>query len=330
MEKNRILPKTKIEAIRFNRYRGHKWDWIWIDYWPERLAEAIIKGKLGDKTILGLWVFLMGNGMHQMDIRRLIDKETNGNIHLMNKVKYLEKNLFEKKFDFGTYWDVNLQKKIRMVDSVVPPRVEPKKVVYRYIKPKFVYEGANAVVTDRFRQEDLADVFELISDGEEWLNDEPDAEVVLDDEYNAFFDDLEGMNLRFKRGSVFEADNSFVLVHCIAKDAIMGAGIAKIFKDKYPQMQEYIRNNNPNVGSVVYYKGIYNLITKNRSWDKPTKYNLQRSLISMKHDMKRRGIDRLAMPKIGSGLDQLNWSDTQRFIEYLFKNDDVIIDVYHL
>ena len=45
-----------------------------------------------------------------------------------------------------------------------------------------------------------------------------------------------------QKGSVFTLGMRYTLVHCIAQDAMMGAGIARKFREKYPDMQRYIRS----------------------------------------------------------------------------------------
>lgn len=72
-----------------------------------------------------------------------------------------------------------------MEDAVVPPKIKEERKVYKFIKPRFVYEGANVKTNDRFKQSDLEDWRDLIfkdSDFKDFYNqglkfDLPDAEL---------------------------------------------------------------------------------------------------------------------------------------------------------
>lgn len=75
----------------------------------------------------------------------------------------------------------------------------------------------------------------------------------------------------------------------------MGAGIAKEFKKKWPNMKYFILENNKDIGDIVYYigpkdRGIYNLITKEKSWMKPSRKDFETSLIKMREDILKRNI----------------------------------------
>jgi len=161
MSKNGILPKSKIQAIRFNRYRGNNYQWFWIDYWPRRLAQAVIEGTLGDKTILGLFAFLIGNGMEPDAAKDMICKEVNYDPALCNKVKWLRKGV-DTGYDFGQYWDLDIQSTLDVKDSIIPPKYwQKKKAEPQYIptrekyQPRYKHQG-------KFKQEDLDDYEDLI------------------------------------------------------------------------------------------------------------------------------------------------------------------------
>ena len=57
-----------------------------------------------------------------------------------------------------------------------------------------------------------------------------------------------------QKGGVFTLGMRYALVHCIAQDAMMGAGIARKFREKYPDMQRYIRSKRPKIGEIVVYE----------------------------------------------------------------------------
>ena len=138
------------------------------------------------------------------------------------------------------------------------------------------------------------------------------------------------------KGDLFESDDKYTLVHCISSDCAMGAGIAKTFDSKMPQMKKLlkstIRENNMQGYFAILYIGernVINLITKERYWHKPTYSSLKASLLSAKKIAIRYDIKYLAMPVIGCGLDRLQWSQVTAMIKEIFADTDIEIVVYH-
>ena len=116
----------------------------------------------------------------------------------------------------------------------------------------------------------------------------------------------------------------------------MGAGIAKTFDSKMPdmknQLKRIIRENNLKGYYAILYKGernVINLITKERYWYKPTYSSLKTSLLNAKKIIIRNDIKYLAMPVIGCGLDKLQWSKVSTMIKDIFSDTDIEIIVYH-
>ena len=73
---------------------------------------------------------------------------------------------------------------------------------------------------------------------------------------------------------------------------------------------------------------IYYLITKERFFDKPTYNTLRSSLEAMKaHCQKNKGV-RLSMPRIGCGLDRLDWLKVSELITQVFSDSAMTITVY--
>jgi O-acetyl-ADP-ribose deacetylase (regulator of RNase III) len=118
--------------------------------------------------------------------------------------------------------------------------------------------------------------------------------------------------------------------HCIASDALMGAGIAADFVKKYPGIKRYCRMKKAEVGTCIKFitendEVIYNLVTKQYSREKPTYGSLQMALEHMKRLMMQEDVKRIAMPKIGCGLDRLSWQKVQLIIMDTFRGTDVEI-----
>lgn len=134
---------------------------------------------------------------------------------------------------------------------------------------------------------------------------------------------------------------SDVYVHCISQDFAMGAGIAKTFSEKFPQlvsnkkvMIEEYKNNNP-------YKRLYvadcngtkiiNLVTKAKYWIKPTITNLDLSLWNLRKFIEDNpNVKRVLMPRIGSGLDKLKWEEVKTAIFENLEDLDVEVKVFYL
>ena len=70
---------------------------------------------------------------------------------------------------------------------------------------------------------------------------------------------------------------------------------------------------------------VFNLVTKERYYHKPTLNSLEVSLNEMKDYAVEMGVKKIAMPQIGCGLDRLNWSDVSVLIEEVFGDTDIEI-----
>ena len=92
---------------------------------------------------------------------------------------------------------------------------------------------------------------------------------------------------------------------------------------------------------------VFNLITKEKYWEKPTYDSLKEALLEMKEDIKRKlasneyykviddrlvdkNINKLVMPKIGCGLDKLSWEKVEPMIKEIFEDLDIEIKVCYL
>ncbi len=142
------------------------------------------------------------------------------------------------------------------------------------------------------------------------------------------------MNYSEVTGDLFSSTNGHTLVHCISSDCKMGAGIALEFNNRFPDMKSYCLSLNPMIGDALFYhnkeKKVFNLVTKKFFHHKPTYYDLEHSLISMKRQLKTLNISQLAMPRIGCGLDRLNWGKVQGIIKSTFVDTDIEIVIYNL
>eukprot|EP00736_Rhodelphis_marinus_P004285 Rmarinus@m.22221 len=137
-----------------------------------------------------------------------------------------------------------------------------------------------------------------------------------------------------KEGDLFaatEPDADVALAHCISRDVRMGKGIAKTFKDKYSGVQE-LHGQNPKIGDTLFLRRkqrwIYYMVTKAKYSDKPEYADFVSALRSLRRRCEADGVSKLAMPRIGCGLDGLEWSEVRSHIKDVFRGADIDITVY--
>ena len=132
-------------------------------------------------------------------------------------------------------------------------------------------------------------------------------------------------------GNLFEDNNS--LAHCVSQDLAMSKGIAVIFKEKFGNVDKLL-NQKKKIGECAFLKFddrmIFYLITKNKYYHKPTYDNLRKSLCDMKKLCIDNDITKLSMPKIGCGLDKLDWNKVKGILSDIFSDLDIQINIYYL
>ena len=77
-------------------------------------------------------------------------------------------------------------------------------------------------------------------------------------------------------------------------------------------------------------RSIYNLVTKERFYDKPHPSTLSKTLEALKMHASMNGVSTIAMPKLGCGLDQMIWQEVVKLLRDIFAYADVQIVVYTL
>jgi hypothetical protein len=92
---------------------------------------------------------------------------------------------------------------------------------------------------------------------------------------------------------------------------------------------------------------VFNLITKDKYWEKPTYDSLREALLEMKKNIKNKlacneyykviddrlvdkNINKLVMPKIGCGLDKLSWDKVESMIKEIFEDLNIEIIICYL
>ena len=145
------------------------------------------------------------------------------------------------------------------------------------------------------------------------------------------------MTFTEKNGDLFTAPQEYYLAHCISNDFALGAGIAKKFNEvynmRYRLYRSYPMANSEEynyVGRALLASNVFNLVTKMKYFHKPTYDSLRRALDDMRKQCELLGITKLAMPRIGAGLDRLDWDKVADIIKDVFKDSDIEIVIYVL
>lgn len=74
-------------------------------------------------------------------------------------------------------------------------------------------------------------------------------------------------------------------------------------------------------------QNVFYLITKRNSSGKPSMMTLEKALSSLLIKMKNLSVTKLGIPKIGCGLDGLDWSEVKSLIEDIFSGSGIDIIV---
>ncbi|XP_046752685.1 uncharacterized protein LOC124415963 isoform X2 [Diprion similis] len=131
---------------------------------------------------------------------------------------------------------------------------------------------------------------------------------------------------------LFNAPTNVSLVHCVGADFRMGSGIAVQFHEKFRSIGKLL-DQRVKPGGVAYLKVldryVFYLVTKQASTDKPTMDTMKQSLFALRQRCIELKVTEIAMPRIGCGLDELQWKDIKSIVEEIFENG-FVITVYHL
>ena len=116
----------------------------------------------------------------------------------------------------------------------------------------------------------------------------------------------------------------------------MAAGFALTITAQVPDLRDTCRKTPLSVGECFPFwdknpgRFIYNLVTKHRYNHKPKIEDLQTTLENMRGHAELHNVRHIAMPKIGSGLDLLDWNQVVEVIKDVFTYSGIRIIVYTL
>lgn len=133
---------------------------------------------------------------------------------------------------------------------------------------------------------------------------------------------------------LFCVPEDYYLAHCISADFGMGKGIAVEF-NKHFDMKHILQTKYPyyvnrfhqqeRLFDCVLEGRVFNLITKERYFEKPTYETILGALSEMKVLCWFKKIHKIAMPLIGCGLDGLEWDKVSKIIKFVFHKEDIEI-----
>lgn len=154
--------------------------------------------------------------------------------------------------------------------------------------------------------------------------------------------------ITYKTGDLMQADE-IAIAHGCNTQGLMGAGVARLVRDKYPEAYDAYKwacdNRLFHVGSAqavwvdpMFVVGggdrlVYNLGTQRLPGANATEWGVFLSFANMAEDAKARGIEAVAIPRIGCGIGGLTWWDVAPAIEEALNRSthpDLHIIVYDL
>lgn len=116
------------------------------------------------------------------------------------------------------------------------------------------------------------------------------------------------------------------IAHCITADYSLGAGVAKELDEKYS-----LKSTLMNIGQHVYPDclvvdtgdvAVFNLVTKENRYSRPTYESLEECISEMKSKMKEKDIKYIYVPKLGCGKDRLDWTRVREILKKYFEKDE--------
>ena len=133
---------------------------------------------------------------------------------------------------------------------------------------------------------------------------------------------------------LFSVPEDYYLAHCISADFGMGRGIVIEFNKRF-DMKRKLQSKYPDYinewhrrkwsFNCILEDKVFNLITKERYFHKPTYDSLYGALNLMKFISIQKNVTKIAMPIIGCGLDKLQWDKVSEIIKGIFRDTDIEI-----
>lgn len=140
------------------------------------------------------------------------------------------------------------------------------------------------------------------------------------------------MTITEKQTNIFTVPQGYYLAHCISGDFKLGAGIARMFDEVYNMEAKlhFLFDRHGDKYEALLVDNVFNLVTKQKYFFKPTYLSIRQALEDMRTQIVELHIEKLAMPKIGCGLDKLQWDKVKNIIEDVFKDIPIEILICYL
>ncbi len=155
---------------------------------------------------------------------------------------------------------------------------------------------------------------------------------------------LEKLQIVHNKGDIFSSPPQEPLAHCVSTDCAYGAGIAVTFcaygagiavtfKDKYGVEKVKKQNEKPGECTVTQEEDgrtIFHLITKRKYTDLPTYGDFTNSVKHMRDWCVEHRVKSVSVPRLGCGLDKLDFQRVQDILREVFTGIDIVITIYSL
>lgn len=139
-------------------------------------------------------------------------------------------------------------------------------------------------------------------------------------------------NIQFKTGDIFDTPESEPIAHCINADCSLGAGIAKQIRERYGVFKIKQQRKQPGQCAVTREgdRIVFHLVTKFWCTDLPSYSTLTESLIEMREWCVENGVKSVSVPRLGCGLDKLEFKEVVKILGEVFEGTEIRITVYSL
>jgi len=132
-------------------------------------------------------------------------------------------------------------------------------------------------------------------------------------------------------GDLFDAPSDQNFAHCVSQDLQMNNGTALLFRRNFRNVA-MLKSQHPRIHEVIYMRQgeiyILHMITKNKYWQKASLEDMFLTIQNLGSICVELNIEKLAIPRIGTENDQLDWSMIRNMIRFVFKDFNIEVHIY--
>ena len=140
----------------------------------------------------------------------------------------------------------------------------------------------------------------------------------------------------YRHGDLLQSEAQALVnpVNCVG---VMGAGLARQFKERYPEVfrryRQDCRQGLVRVGAIRLYPisgdQVMAAFPTKEHWKDPSRIEYVRSgLESLRETLADEGIRSAAIPPVGCGLGRLNWLEVEPLILSIMETGDLRLEIY--